>query len=344
MKDLKETLQSDLNYINSIINEGYGDTNIISQNIMFLLTIADELNIKLKEPKSISKYILEDETVDDLSTKEYIDNYHRYKAFNVALTNIGSKINDEYSFKLVDPRYKARIELEDSIKIVGDFFKQYDKDVYDFYENFIVNGKFFVVKRLLENYGLSAVADDLLDPYLLLKSTRSIRDITVLAHELMHIYIYDKRKDLSEEEESNIFVNGTNEVYSHYMEYIILDYLSSIGFNKRDIINYKKSLYTELIEHLDVLYTLLEPTDIDFESYNEVVLFDDMKKYSYGLYFIYPFYDQYIKDKDMAKENITNFMLDSRYKEFESLINNYGLDEENLKDHKVLLKHVQDLY
>ena len=69
-----------------------------------------------------------------------------------------------------------------------------------------------------------------------------------------------------------------------------------------------------------------------------------MKIYSYGLYFLYYFYDQYLLSKDMAKENITNFMLDSKDKDFKYLINHYGLNEDKLRNDKVILKHVKKIY
>lgn len=344
MNRLKEVLQKDLNYISNKIDEGYDNDDIIAQNLDFILSVADDQHIGLKENKIIEEYIDNYENEDECVSDEFINNYHEYKDFNVALTKIGEKINDEYAFRLVDPPFKNKINMEKSIKIVSDFFKKYDKDIYEYFENFIINGKFFKVKRIFENFGLSSVSDELLEPYLFIQETNTIRDMNVLAHEIIHIFLSEKQKYLSDKEYSNIYINGTNEIYSHYIEYILLDYLESIKYNKMDIINYKKSLYYDLISHLSNFYIMLEPTDIDFTNYDEVSMYTEMREYSYGLYFLYHFYDQYILDKDMAKENITNFMLDSSKKDFNYLINNYGLSEEKLRDHKVLLKHIEKIY
>lgn len=344
MNKLKKCMQNDLDHISNKIDEGYSNKDIIIQNIDFVLSVAEDQHIKLRESNTISKYI--DEYVDDenCATDEYIDNYHKYKDLNVDLTNVGKRINDEYAFKLVDPRFKKKVNINESIKIVGDFFKIYDRDIYDYYENFIINGKFFIVKRIFEIYGLSSVSDELLEPYLFLKNSNTIRDMTVIAHEMIHIYLSEKDKYINDKEALNIYVNGVNEVYSHYIEYILLDYLSSINYYSKDIINYKKSLYSELIEHLSNYYVMLEPFDIDFTSYDEVVLHNELKEYSYGLFFLYHFYDQYLLNHDTAKENITNFMLDSKDKEFGYLVNNYGLSEDNLRDYNVILKHVKKIY
>ena len=344
MSRLKEELQKDINLISNRIDRGYKNDEVIAQNIEFILVIAEDQDIKLKYPRTIKKYIKNYKEDVSCAPQEYIDNYHKYKDFNISLSKVGERINDEYGFKLVDPKYRTKIKMDDSIKLVGDFFKQYDQDIYDYYEDFVTNGKFFVVKKLLEHYGYSSVSDDLLDPYLFVKKSNSLQDMAVIAHEIIHIYLSEKHKHISNEEEKKKYVNGVNEVYSHYIEYLLLDYLKSIDYDKKDIKTHKRALYSDLIEHLDGLYLMLEPTDIDFTEYDEVVFYNDMKIYSYGLYFLYHFYDQYLLSKDMAKENITNFMLDSKDYEFDYLINHYGLSEDKLRNEKVILKHVKKIY
>lgn len=344
MNSLKECLQSDLNLIGKKINDNNCNTDLIDSNLDFILSLADDQNIDLDYPKILQDYINNYVDNDEVVTKEYIDNYHKCKDFNVSLCNVCQKINDEYNFKLVYPRFKEKLCLDEAIKITGSFFKEYDRDIYDYYDNFIANGKFFTVKKIYDNYGLSSRSDQILEPYLFMANMNSIRNITVLAHEIIHMYLSEKQKYLNDRECLNIYVNNIDEVYSHYIEYIVLDYLENLGFNNRDIINYKKSMYTELIKHADNFYNFLEPVDINFEDEEDIDWYDDLKKYTYGLYFLYHFYDQYLLDKDMAKENITNFMLDSKNKEFNYLINNYGLSEDKLKDHKVLLRHIEKIY
>ena len=343
MNKLKESLQNDLNFISSKIDEGYNNDDIIIQNIDFLLCVASDQHFRLKKSPTIKDYLNNYVDDEECASKEYIDSYYNYKDFNIALTKIGQKLNNEYDFEIVDERYKSKIVFDDSIKIVADFFKDYDKDIYDYYENFIMNGKLFIVNEIFDGYGLSSVSDELLEPYLFLQNNNNIIDLMVIAHEIIHIYLSEKEKYISNEEFKMKYINGINEVYSHYIEYIFLDYLESINYNKIDIINHKKNLYSDLIERLAVFYVMLE-SNIDFKSYDEVSFYNELKLYSYGLYFLYHFYDQYLEDKDKAKENITNFMLDSKKYDFKHLINNYGLKEENLRDYKVLLKHIEKIY
>ena len=285
MNKLKNDLQSDINLIGKKIDQGYNNDEVIAQNIEFILDLAHDQNINLKFPRTIKKYIKNYKEKEDCASTEYIDNYHEYKDFNVALTQVGEKINNEYGFKLVDPKYRTKIKMDDSIKTVGNFFKDYDKDIYDYYENFIINGKFHIVKKLLEHTGYSSVSDELLDSYLFVKKTNTLQDMAVIAHEVIHIYLSEKQKYLSNDEEHKKYINGTNEIYAYYIEYILMDYLKSINYDKKDIKRHKRSLYSDLIEHLSAFYLMLEPTDIDFNEYDEVIFYNDMKIYSYGLYY-----------------------------------------------------------
>ena len=132
MNKLKTDLQNDLNLISKRIDEGYNNNDVIAQNIEFLLCVAEDQHINLKETKTIGRYIDNYEDEEECAKKEYIDNYHEFKDFNVALCNIGEKINNEYQFKIVDPKFKSKVNMDDSIRIVSSFFKKYDKDIYDY--------------------------------------------------------------------------------------------------------------------------------------------------------------------------------------------------------------------
>ena len=197
----------------------------------------------------------------------------------------------------------------------------------------MMNGKLFVTNNIFEGYGYSTFSDELLDPYLILSKTNNIFYATILAHEIIHIYLSEIDKNATVQEEKVRFINGVSEVYSIYIELLVLDYLENNGFNNKDIINYKKDIYSGLIEYLKTLYIMIEPDDIDFTSYDEVEFFNESKLYSYGYIFAYHFYDQYLTDKIMAKENITNFMLDS--KNYDDLQTIWYLDDEQDLDNIV---------
>ena len=149
---------------------------------------------------------------------------------------------------------------------------------------------------------------------------------------------------MTKEEASLQYINGVSETYSIFIEFLVIDYLQKNNLFKKDTISYKKDIYFGLIEYLKSLYLMIVPCDICFDSYDEVGFYNESKIYSYGYLLAYHFYEQYLNDRDQAKENITNFMLDSKKYEFDYLINNYGLNEKEITNNKLLLKHIEKIY
>lgn len=344
MVNLKEVLQRDLDTIDEKISSGYNNTDIIIQNIDTIISIAFDQRIRLKRKENIKKIIKKYGNYDEKVSDEYINNYHKYKKFNYDLTKIATVINQLYGYETIEPIFKEKINIDDAIKIDSQFLKQYDKDMYDYFENFIINGNFFVVNNIFEGYGYSSVADELLDPYIILCKSNNIYYTTVLMHELVHVYLSEKERNMTKQEASLQYINGVSETYSIFIEFLVLDFLKENNLFNKDIIPYKKDLYSGLIEYLKILYLMIDPDDLCFESSEEVSFYNEAKIYSYGYLLAYHFYDQYLNNRDKAKENITNFMLDSKKYEFEYLINNYGLNKEEITDYKLLLKHVEKIY
>ena len=343
MNRLKQTLQNDLNLIDDKLFEGYNNNDLAMLNIDALLSIACNQNMRLYRSPSIKRFI-RNYNDEECADKDYIDNYHKYKDFNLKITKIAPILEEIYGFKVIEPKFKEKISIDDSIIIASKFLKKYDKDIYDYFENFIINGKFFIVDNIFEGYGYSTFSDELLEPYIILSRKENIFYITTLIHEIIHVYLSEKEKYMTMDESKRQYVNGICEVYPVFIEFLVLDYLYKNNLFLKDINSYKKDIYSGLMEYLKALYVMIDPYDLDFNSYEEVKFFNESKEYSYGYLFAYHFYDQYKKNKTMAKDNITNFMLDSKNKEFRQLINNYGLNEDKLSDYKVLYKHVKKIY
>ena len=342
MNNLRSALQNDLDLIDERIASGYSNKDIIFQNIDTILSIAFDQKMRLKRKDNVKKIIKEYRNYSDEISNEYIDNYHKLKKFNYDITKMAIDISQIYGYETI--KFKEKISIDDAIKVDSKFLKEYDKDMYDYFENFMLNGKFFIVDNIFEGYGYSSVSDELLDPYIILCKSNNIFYITVLMHELVHVYLSEKEKYMTKEEASLQYINGVSETYSIFIEFLVIDYLQKNNLFKKDIISYKKDIYFGLIEYLKSLYLMIDPCDICFDSYDEVGFYNESKIYSYGYLLAYHFYEQYLNDRDQAKENITNFMLDSKKYEFDYLINNYGLNEKEITDNKLLLKHIEKIY
>ena len=64
--------------------------------------------------------------------------------------------------------------------------------------------------------------------------------------------------------------------------------------------------------------------------------------YSYGGVMGYHYFDEYLKNEDRCKDNITKMSLDSKKYDRKYLLNNYGLKEKNLGKSRVLKKHLKE--
>ena len=56
----------------------------------------------------------------------------------------------------------------------------------------------------------------------------------------------------------------------------------------------------------------------------------------------YHYFDEYLKNEDRCKDNITKMSLDSKKYDRKYLLNNYGLKEDNLGKSRVLKKHFKE--
>ena len=167
-----------------------------------------------------------------------------------------------------------------------------------------------------------------------------IISIIVLAHEIIHLYIANYYKDISNNERKNINFNNLKEVYSHFIELLMLDYLENNKLKTNDIELFRDEYNADIVENLTAINTMLEPNDLDFTSIDEVLIYDDLASYSYGKLFAYHFYDNYLKDRELTKDNILKFRIESKNHDFKYMINHYGLEEDKLLDEKVLVRHL----
>ena len=120
-----------------------------------------------------------------------------------------------------------------------------------------------------------------------------------------------------------------------------MDYLEKINFNKNDLASCRAEFNSSLIEMLSLLNVMLEPDDINFKDLDEVLLYKEAETYSYGKILSYHYYDNYLINSDLTKKNIFELSVDCMNHDLKYMLNNYGLNEERILDHKILVKHLE---
>lgn len=341
MNKLKKEFEKDLILIDKELEiKNNPNFDLLIENIDFFLTVASDQRFALKLPYNV-KYLLMNYNDEEKVSDSFINKYKNNMDLNIKFSNMANILTNYYDLDFQEGKYSCKVKNDEAKKIVGDFFKSYDKDIYDFYENYIINGRIFYLKHIMQNIGLSFEGDYLIEPYLFLTKEKNIFNITILAHEMMHIYMGNYYKDFSMEDRKKLNNINIREVYSHFIELLMFDYLESINFNQRDIDLCRNEFNGSLIEMLTLFNSVLDSNDYDFTDFDRVLLYNEAETYSYGKVFAYHFYENYLKCKEETKDNIFRLSLEGKDHDLKYIINNYGLKEDRILDYKVLAKHLE---
>ena len=328
---LEKQINSDLNKIDEC---SFHSKELV--NCAYLLKdMARKVNIKTNISRQLNYEIFLYKHLkykpDDLIINNYCDNYE----YNLKVARMFFKVN----FESDSNNYSTVFTRNSSIKYANDFFKQYDKDIYDYFEDFILSKKMYFLRKGLEDFdGYTIEANDIITPYIFIKDKENIDDPLTIAHEIIHAYLSDITKKYSEMDRYFLNSKNFNEVYSYFIELLMLDYFEKININNDDIYNNFAEINISTLNFLHDYYTLLK-TGVNLKKEKDVSLYFEIESIVYGRILAYHFYQNYLKDSEETKDNILNFMLDYQ-NDKKYMLNNYGLDEDKVRSSKLLLKYM----
>ncbi len=318
----------------------YGD-------ILALLSLikTNELDIDVD---SILKYSKEDFDIEKVEKKydEYIiNNYYKCFETNNKISDLGIYFDNYYGegyFK----KHKVSINLDDCVKLCHDFFEFYDKDVLDYYLHMLDNHDIYsgVLNEDPSIVGCAYSLTNQKDPLVVTQYVNNIRLVNTVIHEVIHSYLEHFNNDLSFETSSQKTANNLDEVYSRFIEQVFALYLKEINFNQNEIDALTLSCDNTLIEVLYDYNYILKNYSLEDILNNDELFYSFMTNevYSYGGVMGYHYFDEYLKNEDRCKDNITKMSLDSKKYDRKYLLNNYGLKEKNLGKSRVLKKHLKE--
>ena len=300
-----------------------------------LVNIIEDTNANINYPKE-SEFELNKVSCDKISndcTKMYIDQLDKMEKINNGLLKIYKHIVNRYDLPGRDLIFEVGLDMEEVKSLVADFFKQYDEDIYNKYLKMLSSPR-IIKKEINDNaVGFCNNPNHVVDSYIIMSPFENIVDVQTLAHEFIHVYFNNDLKYYSLKDYKNYFVNNNYEVYSIFIELLVLDYLREIRMPKNDIDNALK------IHNYELIGVLKEYNDITVENFS----INDYRKaelYSYGYVLAYHFYDQYLKDKEKAKYNIKEFMKNLTKHDKVYLLNHYGLNQNDVINPQKLTKHI----
>lgn len=349
MKNLKEEVEKDLKYLVSEFKKCTSPhifEDILGAYLALVnIIISQELDVKIPSEFKFESRKINTSKIDLKQAKKIITNFYKEAEYNKEVSKMYKILEDTYFEHTNDVHYNNKVELKESISLVGSFFENYDEEIAAFYYNFIDNERFFIGKPKEEEFnGVTYEGYKDMKKYIFISPTYTVVDQAIIAHEIIHAYIFKYQRFMSIAKRQVYNVNNFCEVYSSFIELVLLDYLRRNNRYIHDIECYQQEYDEDLRNNLACLNLQYEPELKSIKKFDDREFFLDIESYTYGKLLAYHFFDNYKDDKEKTKEDILNFTLDSEDYQRDYLLNNYGLKRDNIKNPNILIKHFNNHY
>ena len=276
-----------------------------------------------KEGKTSKKIINEQSEI-------FWNNYYSMFTTNKAICSLTDFLpNKKQKYQVL---YQDEHNITDSIKIVNDFFYNYDKDVKKHFDYLNSNNLIQLADLSSNKYsGINFSFYSKNINYILISNINSINLPITLVHEVIHSYVNSFLQGINYDESFNININALGEVYSHFIELVFYEYLKEKNINKTDLNTFK------LMEN-NMLISYLRRYNDNFPGISDMNEYQSSEIYAYGILLAVHYFNNYLHNPSITKDDILNMSIDSKKYNKHILLNNYGLSENKLNDHKVLTK------
>lgn len=253
--------------------------------------------------------------------------------FNFKLTKMYDYLIDRYCLApgVVSFNY---VPFEKSLDLAKEFYKDFDNDIYNYFLEILDSPRFILVDHYEDLEGWAISSNYLIDSYLVVSPYNNIADFSTIIHEMMHCYNHKLLKNCSFKEMDRVLLNGMREVPSFFIEHVGIDFLKKKNINLDDIKNIKSVNDSELIYTLKSFEDLLLSVEIDVNDY-----FYNLT-YTYGRVIAYHFYNNYLKDNKKTLDELKKFMLDYKTYDKKYLLNNYGLNFNDVTNYQKLTRFI----
>ena len=339
MDKLTVKVQKYMNDIASRISNDLSkkDEFLLLSDIDNLMEIIWFKKLDISIPSIVSKFKNSHYTdkFDDNIDESFLDNFNSMRKTNSNIADLTSILPFKQNF--LGKNNYSTLSFEKAISMINDFFEYYDEDVYKHFNNLVDHGNIVLFNSNGEktfcgaNFHLSTQENSII---LISDSLNDITLASAIAHETIHSYSNIFLKGISYKQINKIKVNNLIEVYSYFIECVFMKYLK----DNNDFDNYsdlKNKLSYNLCDFAHVF-------NYYFNNFNHQNLhrFNFSEAYFYGILSAIHFFNEYQINPEEAKENILNMFIDSKDYDKHFLLNNYGINECNLGNYKILEKNL----
>ena len=286
------------------------------KNVDMDIKYSKEFDYELKK-YNLGKYNYSYETM-------FYNNFDNMYKYNLELSNIFKKIEAKYLYVI---NYNDYVDISDTIEMVRSFFSNYDKDIYKYFNEQILNGGLLVLSDRVDS-GCTTLSNYILPPYSIVNPGVCARDYSVIVHETIHNYIRNRLRYINFDQLNTMLVNNLEEVFPIFTEFCAIKYCEDHHFLK-EIYKYKDALYASL-------YTYLERFNSNLLNINPNDYVDN-ERYAYGFLLAHNYYNMCDDNIEEVKNRVMKFSLESPLHDKMYMLNNYGLNQEEiLNSHKYL--------
>jgi len=271
--------------------------------------------------------------------KYMINHYDYYLVFSNNVNGINiNQYEENESLYVVN----ENISLKDNLTLLFDFFNKYNNEMYELLKKIINKNKLIInnsgnIKNIASaNNGIEiqafTIKSDKIDlPYIYVTDEEFIYLSIFLAHEIGHCYEGEITRYNYKKPE---IVNHFGEVFSHFIGFVYMDYLTKNKICLEDVSNVKNGLGFELTTELKSLNYQL--SNLKMRPYDELI---SNLEYSFGITLALHFFDKYLIDPEQTNYEIRKFMELSNYYSSIELLEKLDLKDEII-DSKVLKKYL----
>ena len=338
MENLETRVQTYIDNLGSKLGNNISkrDEILLVSDIDNLMEIIWLKNLNVFIPSVVSEfrnnYYIDE--YDEIIDKMFWENFYSMRDTNKKISELSNVLPNKNTIPIEN--YFPKLTDDKAIKMAHDFFEYYDDDVAEHFYNIIRNGNIILFNNVEKRFS-GANFHLFTQKSGLILIDDSLNDITLtstIIHETIHSYLDSFLNGISYEQMNRININGLTEVYSYFIECAFLKYLED-NKDYENLEQLRKKLSYNLCDFVNTFSYFFN----NFEDNTNLNGYGISETYVYGIIMAIHYFEKYLLDSELTKDNILSMFLDSKDFDKHFLLNNYGLYEVNLGNPKILYKH-----
>ncbi len=316
--------------LHSYKNETLENKKLIIRDFMVLFELLDDQKFILYYDEECMRLYNENQ---DIIEDDYIDYYSIFRD----IYNNSRHITQ----KLIEPNYNTennkliknltKYNIEDTIRLVKDFFRTYNMDLYNHFLYLLKNNCFGRILNdkiyLGTTYNFYYLGEDII----LVDNFKTIYTAFILVHEVMHSFVMLNAPNKSIKADILLNINSLQEVPSYYIELVFINYLKEIGIEKNDIDYLEKRrmiLFKETLEDFKERVTNPEISNLIINDDNFLTILQRDEAIVYGYALGCTYFSKYLEGK--ASLEPIELTIDSASNKRYLILDKHGITDEDL--------------